>query len=54
MHRFVAASRPTSSPRQTRAMVLAADEDFSRRGLLLEMTLLAERLVAFAEQASVD
>src|SRR5438045_9561758 len=46
VHGFVTARAPTCAPAQERRVVLSADQNGSRRGLLLEMALEAERLIS--------
>ena len=46
MHRFVTARAPARAPAQEGRVVAPADEELSRRGLLLEMALEAEGLIA--------
>ena len=46
MDRLVAAGAPAGAPAQERGVVAPADEELARRGLLLEMALEAEGLIA--------
>jgi hypothetical protein len=53
MHRLVAAGTPAGSTAEEWRVIAPADEDLSRRGLLLEMALEAESLIARDQHALV-
>ena len=52
--RLVAARAPAGASGEERAVIASANEDASGRGLLLEMALQAEILVALHQELLVD
>ena len=53
VHCLMAARAPAGASREERAMIAPTDEDFARRGLLLEMALQTKVCVALREHLVV-
>ena len=51
---LMAASRPAGAPGQSSGMILAADQNLSGRGLLLEVALQTETGVSLREHPLID